>query len=418
MRRDQVDILMFTRLLRYIGDMTAPMIARFIPINRTVRAGRDTSRTQTEPARAHSASLAAHSISNRALLQRSTAKACGSFQTTAWDQESLGHFAAIAISGYVREQMIRSGYATEGIHVLHNQLRTRTHHANSGRRPAIRVHRSPGALKGCRRCCAHFIGPGPAHLDIAGDGTQFEQLRKLALTLGLADSVTFHGWLDPEGVNDLIDKSRASFFPSTWPNRLAWSAWRHRPEAVPLSHPRGWHTGVRSRRVDCNTRAAQRSSTLAAAITSAGNGQMSCGDTWTEGRQYAGEHFSLDDHILRLAALYDGAFDIIGNPPKLTIAFVLHGTAYGLEIGSARTASRMAAALSGRRSAAACRAELHLHPTPTTILADLLVSTPLFEALRTRFPAARIVAGIGDWNRPILQNNPYVTEVLSSTRRG
>jgi len=46
-------------------------------------------------------------------------------------------------------------------------------------------------------------------------------------------------------------------------------------------------------------------------------------------------------------------------------------------------------------------------------IGDLLVSTPLFEALRTRFPAARIVAGIGDWNRPILQNNPYVTEVLS-----
>jgi len=45
-------------------------------------------------------------------------------------------------------------------------------------------------------------------------------------------------------------------------------------------------------------------------------------------------------------------------------------------------------------------------------IGDLLAITPLFDALRRRFPNARLTAGIGDWNRDILANNPYVTDVL------
>ena len=49
----------------------------------------------------------------------------------------------------------------------------------------------------------------------------------------------------------------------------------------------------------------------------------------------------------------------------------------------------------------------------STDIGDLLVTTPIFQALRRRFPKSHIVAGIGDWNREILENNPYVDEVLS-----
>lgn len=45
-------------------------------------------------------------------------------------------------------------------------------------------------------------------------------------------------------------------------------------------------------------------------------------------------------------------------------------------------------------------------------IGDLLVITPLFEALHKRFPAARIVAGVGDWNAPVLAGNPHVSEVV------
>lgn len=48
-------------------------------------------------------------------------------------------------------------------------------------------------------------------------------------------------------------------------------------------------------------------------------------------------------------------------------------------------------------------------------LGDLMVITPLFEALKKRFPKARIIAGVGAWSCPILKNNPYVDEIVPLT---
>jgi ADP-heptose:LPS heptosyltransferase len=45
-------------------------------------------------------------------------------------------------------------------------------------------------------------------------------------------------------------------------------------------------------------------------------------------------------------------------------------------------------------------------------LGDVVVITPIFEALRRAFPDAYIAAGVGKWARPILENNPYVSEIV------
>jgi ADP-heptose:LPS heptosyltransferase len=45
-------------------------------------------------------------------------------------------------------------------------------------------------------------------------------------------------------------------------------------------------------------------------------------------------------------------------------------------------------------------------------IGDLLVITPIFDALRRKFPHAEIVAGVGGWNRDTLLNNPNVSQVL------
>src|ERR1700761_6147528 len=43
---------------------------------------------------------------------------------------------------------------------------------------------------------------------------------------------------------------------------------------------------------------------------------------------------------------------------------------------------------------------------------ELLTTTPIFEALKKRFPTTRIIAGIGHWGRPILENNPFIDEIV------
>ena len=45
-------------------------------------------------------------------------------------------------------------------------------------------------------------------------------------------------------------------------------------------------------------------------------------------------------------------------------------------------------------------------------IGDLLVVTPLFEALKRTFPDAEIMAGIGSWNTGVLLGNPYVDRVV------
>lgn len=45
-------------------------------------------------------------------------------------------------------------------------------------------------------------------------------------------------------------------------------------------------------------------------------------------------------------------------------------------------------------------------------LGDLLVVTPLFEALRWQFPESWITVGVGNWSRDVLLHNPWVSEVV------
>lgn len=87
-----------------------------------------------------------------------------------------------------------------------------------------------------------------------------------------------------------------------------------------------------------------------------------------------------------------------------------------------RIASRAGAALledAVRRAAARAPSPPWPPAAPRSIfvlrnndLGDLLIVTPLFEALRRRFPEARIAAGVGDWSRDVLLHNPWVSEVL------
>ncbi|WOO40820.1 glycosyltransferase family 9 protein [Rubellicoccus peritrichatus] len=46
-------------------------------------------------------------------------------------------------------------------------------------------------------------------------------------------------------------------------------------------------------------------------------------------------------------------------------------------------------------------------------LGDVLVITPVFAALKKRFPKARIIAGVGDWAAPLLKGNPNIDAIVT-----
>jgi len=46
-------------------------------------------------------------------------------------------------------------------------------------------------------------------------------------------------------------------------------------------------------------------------------------------------------------------------------------------------------------------------------LGDVLVATPLIGGLKEAFPESNISMGVGDWARPLLENNPYLDEIIS-----
>lgn len=44
---------------------------------------------------------------------------------------------------------------------------------------------------------------------------------------------------------------------------------------------------------------------------------------------------------------------------------------------------------------------------------DLLTTTPLFEALSSLFPFSEVILGVGSWNLPLVEHNPYIDRVLA-----
>lgn len=141
------------------------------------------------------------------------------FRATGKEMRTLHTIPTITVSQFLKEQMVRSGYAEHNIHVLHLPA------------PDVRVTAPPP-----REGTPHFLFLGrltpqkgvdwllratkavtaSIHIDIAGEGYDEAELHRLSAQLGLEDRVTFHGWVSGEKLNSLIIQARALVFPSIW----------------------------------------------------------------------------------------------------------------------------------------------------------------------------------------------------------
>ena len=135
-------------------------------------------------------------------------------------QRLVARIPVIAVSAFQKKQLIRAGFAPDHIFVVHSPI------------PCVDVAYSPpppsstprllfmGRVvpeKGLKSLIEAFSLLGvSAHLDVAGDGYALAEMKRLTDRLALRDSVTFHGWVAQDGLQELIRQSRAVVVPSTW----------------------------------------------------------------------------------------------------------------------------------------------------------------------------------------------------------
>ena len=125
----------------------------------------------------------------------------------------------LAASRFMRDQLLENGFAREQVHTIPLGTRFRD---EPWRAPAESPHvLYVGQLvhgKGVDlflRALARVKAPVTA--TIAGEGNGRDGLKALARKLGLAERVTFHGWLGPEELAAEYRGARIAVVPSRWP---------------------------------------------------------------------------------------------------------------------------------------------------------------------------------------------------------
>lgn len=141
------------------------------------------------------------------------------FQYTQDEQRSLHSVPILTVSDFLRQQLIASGYQESLVRTIHLFCPKTFGYSQppQDQVPQFVFLGRITPLKGLE-CLLNAISKvtAPVHLNIAGDGYQKEEMEKLAHKLKISDKVSFHGWLNPDAIKNLIDSARAVIFPSVW----------------------------------------------------------------------------------------------------------------------------------------------------------------------------------------------------------
>ena len=144
------------------------------------------------------------------------------FRNTRSEIEHSRRILTIAVSEYVRGEMIRAGCPPNNVHVLRSPAPVNDNpFCESDDGDVVRLvffgrivsHKGLDWLVRALATC-----PSNVVLDVAGDGNPREiaDVKALAVSLGIAERIHWHGWIDPAEVTVLIKAARAVVFPSVW----------------------------------------------------------------------------------------------------------------------------------------------------------------------------------------------------------
>jgi glycosyltransferase involved in cell wall biosynthesis len=142
------------------------------------------------------------------------------FRRTRNHQKQLARIPTITVSDFMKDQMVRAGYDPDRIFTVHSPAPPSTQNRSAPPKNTTPRFLFLGRLvpeKGVD-WLLQALGnvQSTVHVDIAGDGYAKGDYEALSKELGVAGQVTFHGWLEPDSVNDLIRQARALVFPSVW----------------------------------------------------------------------------------------------------------------------------------------------------------------------------------------------------------
>jgi glycosyltransferase involved in cell wall biosynthesis len=239
---------------------------------------------------------------------RHPGRAIRGFVAARHERRTLPNLSVIAISRFVRDQMVRNGYDGSRIRIVHN--------------PAPKAApQGPPPIEGVPRFL--FLGRIVSHkglrwllesmaevrvpiaLDVAGEGGERAAMESLARDLGLGESVKFHGWIDEPAIDVLAASARAIVFAPIWhePAGLACMDGSARGRAVIASQSGGLPEyaigGENALVVPINDRPA-----LAAALTTLAQDWALAAALGETGLRMARGAFSLERHIQALDEIY------------------------------------------------------------------------------------------------------------------
>jgi len=141
------------------------------------------------------------------------------FEQFADETHVLSAVPVIAVSDYVKQEMVRAGYDADTITVVPSPAPTRTDPLPPATTTVPRFLFMGRIVpeKGLDWLLnALALVEEPLHLDVAGDGYALNATRNLCTHLGLDDRVTFHGWVDGDALDALMVDAWALVVPSVW----------------------------------------------------------------------------------------------------------------------------------------------------------------------------------------------------------
>jgi glycosyltransferase involved in cell wall biosynthesis len=231
------------------------------------------------------------------------------FATARAERRTLATIPTIVVSQFLKRQMVRAGYAADGIEVIPLPAPEARAYAEPPREGPPRFvflgrmipHKGVDWLLRATTRVRHDV-----RIELAGTGNQETEYRALAKRLGLDGRVRFHGWLEGGAVEELLRGARGLVFPSIW----------HEPAGLvafeAITHGRaviGSRVGGMAEMIDEGVNgllvAPGNVTALAAAIDRLAGDRELARRMGEAGRRIAADRFTTDAHLDRLMSVYD-----------------------------------------------------------------------------------------------------------------